>query len=487
VDHWHGRLAPPSGAGIALRVDRHTWSTVLAEVFDFGIRERAGALFVRGYPDRHPELLVGIEWMPVPDEYVLPSAHGLAFDGRFNLRVAERAAELRAGAILVHAHPGVRPPVPSITDAEQGAAFMAFMHRRQPDRASGLLVVADRTVTGIVSTSGGTLEIQRVVSAGIPTEEWNSTPPAARHAESADRQLLAVGSDAQRRLANATIAVIGNSGGGSHVTQQLIHAGAGTLPVVDPDIVEETNLRRLVGATQADIDTTPKPDVAVRIAAAVRPTVNVVPLREAFPSTATIEALRHADIIIGCVDGWDTRDDLNKFALRHRIPYIDIGIMVSGATDERGMRVGGQIAIVAPDGPCLRCMGLVTDERVQASRDHRQGYADQEPDPQVVSLNGTLASEAVTAALMLLAADDRLPRRRRYTYPPGLLTEVTTHRQRACTSCSAADLPSFPEATPTKARVGNAGRSLRRRVADGLLAIVRQVRRSVAGKANTEG
>src|SRR5207249_6605452 len=175
--------------------------------------ERAGVLVVRGYPDRDPELLVGIEWMPVSDEYVLPSAHGLAFDGRFNLRVAERSAELRAGAILVHAHVGVQPPVPSITDAEHGAAFMAFMHRRQPDRTSGLLVVADRMVTGIVSTSGGTREISRVVSAGIPTEEWNSTPAAARHAERADRQPLAVGADRQRRPANATIAVIGHSGG----------------------------------------------------------------------------------------------------------------------------------------------------------------------------------------------------------------------------------------------------------------------------------
>ncbi len=411
---------------------------------DFGQREQAGALFVRSYPQPDPDLLVGIEWMPVPDEYVHPAAHGLAFDGRFNLRVAERATALRAGALLVHAHPGPQPPMPSTTDAENGAAFMAFMRRRHPERSHGLLVVADSTVTGIVDTSRAMLEVALVVSCGIPTKEWTSSPVAGLRGDE-DRQLLAIGARAQRRLAAATIAVVGNSGGGSHVTQQLIHAGAGTMPVIDPDIVAETNVRRLVGATQADIDVTRKPDIAVRIAAATRPTVRVVPLREAFPSTATIEALRHADVIVGCVDGWDTRDDLNTFALRHRIPYIDIGITVAGATGDRGMRVGGQIAVVAPDGPCLRCMGLVTDERVQASRGRRRGYADQEPDPQVVSLNGTVASEAVTAALMLLGGDDRVARRRRYAYPPGLLTDVTAARRADCPACRAALLPSIPD------------------------------------------
>jgi molybdopterin/thiamine biosynthesis adenylyltransferase len=321
---------------------------------------------------------------------------------------------------------------------------MAFMARRHPTRPHGLLVVADRTITGIVQTSGTTLDISRLVSAGIPTQEWTNTQLTPDRDEVDDRQLLAIGAGAQQRLANATIAVIGNSGGGSHVTQQLIHAGTGTLLVIDPDIVEETNLRRMVGATRSDVGTTPKPDVAVRTAEAVRSAVKVIAIREAFPSTVTIEAIRHADVIIGCVDGWDTRDDLNSFALRHRIPYIDIGITVAGTTDERGMRVGGQTAIVVPDGACLRCMGLVTDERVQMSREHRQGYANQEPDPQVVSLNGTLASEAVTAALMLLAGDDRLVRRRRYTYPPGLLTEVTARRREGCTACSAAELPFVP-------------------------------------------
>jgi hypothetical protein len=42
----------------------------------------------------------------------------------------------------------------------------------------------------------------------------------------------------------------------------------------------------------------------------------------------------------------------------------------------------------------------VTDARVEASRRQRQGYGDNLRDPQVVSVNGILASSVVTTALL---------------------------------------------------------------------------------------
>ena len=438
-DPWWNLLPPRSGSSI-IRVGASTWASVTSDVFDFTVRENAGVLFVRAVPTTRGPLLTGLRWFPVPDEYVLDSSHGLAYDGRFHLRIAEIADDLDAGAVLIHAHAGTGVPRPSRTDAERGAAFLAFMRRRRPDATHGLVVVADGTVTGVIDEPSGLREVEKVVSCGLPTQEWIHEPASTEAQEENDRQLLAIGAEAQCRLARSTVAVVGNSGGGSHVTQQLIHAGVGTLIVIDPDIVTPTNLRRLVGAIAADVDSTEKVEIARRTAAAVRPSVQVESLVESFPSTDTVTALRGADLIIGCVDGWDTRDDLNAFALTSRIPYIDIGIAVAPPTDHLGMRVGGQIAIVVPDQPCLRCIKLVTDARVEASRERRQGYASEVPEPQVVSFNGTVASEAVTAALMLIAGDDRLVPYRRYAYPPGKLIEVDVSRDPACPACRAAHL-----------------------------------------------
>lgn len=416
------------------------WAAVCAEIFDFTTRERAGALLVRGVGTGTGLLVTVVGWIPVPDEYVLDSSRGLIYDGRFNLRVAEATMQHDAGAVLVHAHPGEATPQASRTDSERGAAFLAFMRRRRPNAVNGLLIVADDTITGAIDEPDGALrEVDRLIAVGLPIREWVHQRPLVSPVDIEDRQLLAIGHAAQTRLAAATVAVVGNSGGGSHVTQQLIHAEVGILIVIDPDIVTATNLRRLVGAVAADIDTTMKVDIAQRTAEAVRPSVIVRRFTEAFPSTATLAALRTADLIIGCVDGWDAGDDLNTFALTSQIPYIDIGIAVSPA-NARGMRVGGQVAIVLPGGPCLRCMGLVTDARVEASRLRRQGYAEAAPEPQVVSLNGSVASEAVTAALMVLAGDDRLVAYRRFASPPGTLTEVQTAQRTDCRACAGAHL-----------------------------------------------
>jgi hypothetical protein len=108
-------------------------------------------------------------------------------------------------------------------------------------------------------------------------------------------------------------------------------------------------------------------------------------------------------------------------------------------------------------------MGLVTDARVEASRRRRQGYAEEEPEPQVVSLNGTLASEAVTTALMVLAGDDRLGPYRRYAYPPGTLTEVQTAPRPDCPACSGAHLTCVHEADPTDEPIGRQPKWWRRR------------------------
>jgi hypothetical protein len=257
-----------------------------------------------------------------------------------------------------------------------------------------------------------------------------------------DRQLLAFGTAGMEAMAASRIGLVGLSGGGSHVAQQLIHAGVGTLVAIDAQLVEDTNLRRLVGARRRDVNKTLKVEVARRLARGVGAGVRVIAVPEEFPSARSLEVLRSVDILIGCVDGWDVRDDLNSFALQNRIPYIDIGAVITPPTGRLGVRISGQVSIVLPGGPCLRCMGILTDERVEHARQLRRGYLVGGPEPQVVSVNGTLASEAVTAALMLIGGAESYAPRRRYLYPPGLLREVNASPLRDCPACRDAGLRS---------------------------------------------
>jgi molybdopterin/thiamine biosynthesis adenylyltransferase len=425
---------------VDLRVDGATWRAVsdhLANEQD----EQAAALLVRSRPEGDdPVALVVERWRPVTDAYVRDRTHGLTWDGRFNMRVADEAEREGLGVVFIHRHGGASTPRLSGIDRDRGQALLRFLRRRCPDATHGLLVIGDGGIAGWIQTSSGRRRWAEVRSAGPPPVILPAR--VGTFGDAADRQLLAFGTAGMEAVAACRVGVVGLSGGGSHVAQQLIHAGVGTLVAVDGQLVDETNLRRLVGARRRDIDRTLKVRVARRLAQDVRPEVKVRAIAEEFPSARSLEALRTVDILIGCVDGWDVRDDLNSFALEHRIPYIDIGAVITPATEGRGVRVSGQIAVVLPGGPCLRCMGILTDARVSAARSRRQGYLGGAPEPQVVSVNGSLASEAVTAALMLIAGAVTFTPRRRYIYPPGLLLEVNASPLRSCPACRHAGLRS---------------------------------------------
>jgi hypothetical protein len=99
-----------------------------------------------------------------------------------------------------------------------------------------------------------------------------------------------------------------------------------------------------------------------------------------------------------CVDSIGCRSELEAFARRFLIPLIDIGMDVHESSGE--FSICGQAMLSMPGKPCMRCMGLVTDERL-AEEAARYGAAGRKP--QVVWPNGTLASIAVGFFMKLVA------------------------------------------------------------------------------------
>ena len=242
---------------------------------------------------------------------------------------------------------------------------------------------------------------------GQSIESWpaSDAPPAApRTRTRLSRQTLAVGPASDQKLAAATVAVVGISGGGSHAIGQLAHQGVGKLIAVDDDTVDESDLGRLIGATAADIDTTLKVNVAERVVAGIDSSIRVVKIPERFPSPASIEALRGADVIVGCVDRLDAREAINELSRRYLIPLIDVGMSIR-SNGECLASADGQVIASLPGWACLRCWFLTDDDLAAEQRDAPAGYDrnhDAPGDPQVVSMNGALASEACNCVLDLI-------------------------------------------------------------------------------------
>lgn len=207
-----------------------------------------------------------------------------------------------------------------------------------------------------------------------------------------------LGEDSEDILFATRIGIIGYGGGGSHIGQQAAHIGIGDILVIDPDVVEEKNLNRLVGATHDDaINVVPKVQVAERVITGLFPKGRVRGIQAEWSSQ--IETLRDRHIIFGCVDSFAERAALERFCRRFLIPYIDIGMDVIGREDR--FQIVGQAVLSSPDHACLRCLGIIDDETLALEERARQ-YGDAGSKPQVVWPNGVLASTAVGLAMQLV-------------------------------------------------------------------------------------
>lgn len=210
-----------------------------------------------------------------------------------------------------------------------------------------------------------------------------------------DRQSF-LGESSDDILDRTKIAVVGLGGGGSHINQQLAHIGVGERVLIDPDIVEDTNLNRLVGATEEDVARkTSKVFVAQRLVHAVNPWGRVISHAEKWQSQ--LDELKSCDVIFGNLDSITDREQLESLSRRYLIPYIDIGMDVHAVPN--GYSIGGQVATSLPNRACLRCMGIVTDPGLAAEA---RKYGSAGAMPQVIWPNGLLASAAICMFMKLV-------------------------------------------------------------------------------------
>jgi sulfur-carrier protein adenylyltransferase/sulfurtransferase len=170
----------------------------------------------------------------------------------------------------------------------------------------------------------------------------------ANHARYARQvRLPDLGVEGQERLAAGSVLVVGAGGLGSPALMHLAAAGVGRLVVVDPDVVEVSNLHRQLLYSEADIGR-PKVEAAAERLRAMNPLIQVEAHQARFTASNAESLLSSSDLIIDGSDNFATRYLANDVAVLAGKPSI------YGAV----LRHEGQVSVFAPKagGPCYRCL-----------------------------------------------------------------------------------------------------------------------------------
>lgn len=139
-------------------------------------------------------------------------------------------------------------------------------------------------------------------------------------------QLPEVGPSGQAKLANARVLVVGAGGLGCTLIPALAAAGVGQMTLIDPDLIELTNLHRQTLYTMADIGT-PKAIAAARRVRALNPDCQPMALVARLDPANAPDLIAAADVIVDAADSFAVTYTLSDLCLAAGKPLISASVI----------------------------------------------------------------------------------------------------------------------------------------------------------------
>jgi hypothetical protein len=221
----------------------------------------------------------------------------------------------------------------------------------------------------------------------------------------------AFGSGLSAAAANMSVAIVGTGGIGMLVAEQLVRCGFRSFVLVDPDIVESTNLNRLNSAFSSDIGKK-KVVAAARLikncAAALGIDAEVAPFPEDIYNARNRvqEMVRQCDLVLALTDDQLSRIHTLTLAMDGGAEFLSAGVDIRIGDDGDVEGLYAEILGGERNRFCPVCAGRLdpAEAAIEARRyvggivaEHakRAGYLPDIPAPAVMSLNSTAAGMLV--------------------------------------------------------------------------------------------
>ncbi|MDB5584493.1 MAG: protein similar to deubiquitination enzyme [Bradyrhizobium sp.] len=386
---------------------------LLAHLFNGDGKESAAIGLCSVSASRNPYRLLLKEVVTVPIDVCSVRTDGsIAWPFEWLDPLLARAETENLSIVKFHSHPTEWPFFSEADDVSDAALFDGIHGYLDDDKVHGSVVVmpSGRMLGRVALPSGEFVPMDKIAILGRQPIFWlNERPELEAAGTSVGRHSRGFGREMRQGVSRLAIAIVGISGTGSIVVEQIARLNFGRLVLIDPENVEPRNLDRILNADKAAADARePKVLLAKRHIEALGFGTDVVALPVNIASREAIEAIASCDIIFGCVDGAEGRAILDRIVASQLQMLIDVGVGAEADEDGAIDQIDAAIHTVLPAGSSLLSRGVYTPTQVHAEMMRRLSPAMyeqlrkekyikgvDEDQPAVISINMVAASNAV--------------------------------------------------------------------------------------------
>ena len=371
---------------------------------------------------------------------------------------------------FLHGHPSGHAGFSQRDDKNESALSKAAQNRNgNTTQLVSLLALPDGGMMARVWESPDSPKDIKVLTSGNTKHLLTRSTTPARKVSRLDRQARVFGEGFNQVLKNLRVTIVGAGGTGSPLAIMLARSGVGKLAVIDPDIVEASNLHRLHGATTEDIGQ-PKSEVLASYIRSFGLEVDAIGIVGNVLDAEYRNLLKSSDIIFCATDDHAGRMMLNRFAYFYETLVIDLGL----AVEPRGSRpvcdMTGRVTLIYTGAPCLLCRNIIDPRRAREEelmrrspdeyeKQEREGYllGGGNPEPAFISMTTSVACMALEELAQTISSfrgrkrmvNQRL---RRFQIPEDRCSGGNSNED--CPICSSREYWGIGDITPFLDRVG---------------------------------
>lgn len=339
----------------------------------------------------------------------------------------------------VHSHSFAYPRFSGTDDSSDKVLFSSITSLLEDGLPhASLIMFPDGKLSGRILGDDGTIlsQFSSIMVVGNDLRFWTDQIPSLGDSFT-QRHAQAFGNGTIQILRGLSAAIVGCSGTGSIVAEQLARLGIGRLLLIDPDVVEEKNLNRILNSGKEDAYLK-RPKVHVLASAIARMGLGqeVTPLHSNLIASQAVKKVAECDVVFGCMDGVEGRHLLNRLATFYNLAYFDVGVRLDADGNGGIDQIAGAVHYLQPGLSSLLSRGVYTMARVESEemrrsspemyqRQAKEGYLRgvEEDRPAVISVNMFFASLAINEFLSRLHPFRNQPNSQ-YAYVAGNLSEM---------------------------------------------------------------